>query len=1564
MSITISIDNDRSVAATGIQSLIEDETLGVQTPGTADTGNELDVTLSAGVLGGFLTAFNTYLNGLSLSTAQKEFARDHDGASSASDLVLVTTTAGEIVSDLFFSDAAGNALDGDAVAGMFTVAGNQQVYLWSFGDYCIASTSNVSAFEAGSRVVAAFYLNEASDHKSAQVQMVTFEALSHPDGTNADDALNFTNVLQVSASGSTSFNFNSLQSGSSLWVAVGSSSGGVLVTGGSPSVDSAGKYTNTSDVIHTSQGGDGTTIGVNNQLFDSVGEKGVFTLVSGLDVLNGTTNGFASDYIADHGKYQGVDYSGYLNVTGAGIYISQSQGNGAKDFDINLLTAGGGTTPEEGTGYISGLAADTAVNVGTVTIKDDDGNIVGVWGVGGLASGSTVSNHVSANGTANVQVTITGNNIDVNGVLGEYTVSWTTSGGATFNRFTLIDEAGQFDVGRVDILQGVASHTGVGGNLIVQDDGPSITGTLTGAPTPTVDETTFAIDGTGNFAPQFSPIYGSDGAAATGLTYALSTPGGNSGLVDTATRQNVVLSLNVGTGQIEGRTATSNQLVFIVSVSSAGVVTLDQQRAVVHADGTDPNDSRSLTAANLVVLTATAHDKDGDVASAALNIGQQLIFSDDGPSITASLTGAPHPTVDESNLAADDTDSFAGQFSPVYGADGQAATPVTYALSTSGGDSGLIDTASGNHVFLFLESGKVVGREGTDATDAATGDIVFEVSVDSSGGVKLDQKSAIVHPTSDPDESKTLAGTGLVVLTGTVHDKDGDTASAPLDISQQLLFKDDGPSITATITNAPSPTVDETTLSGDDSGSFAGQFTPVYGADGQGATPAGYALSTPGGDSGLVDTASGHAVYLFLESGQVVGREGTDAADAATGDIVFVVSVDSSGNVGLDQQRAIVHPTTDPDESKTLASAGLVVLTATATDKDGDSASTPLNIGTHLIFKDDGPSMSASSTGAPTITDDETNLGTNNSANYAGQFTPTYGADGQGATPVTYALSTLGGDSGIVDTVTGNAVFLFLESGKIVGREGTSALDAATGDIVFEVSVGSTGSVTLDQKRAVAHLPDSGIDQSTTLSSAGLVVLTATAHDKDGDIASATLNLGTSLIFNDDSPTITAQISDGLVEFATDGTGTVSHTLNGSVGADVTNATQQSSTGVKQYTITSWSEPHDVYPNLDAVLSSDGTTLTYYSDVAHTDPVYQLSLNQTANSGAGAYTFTVLKAPPIVESNFGFEDFPSGQNLAGVIAVHKTNVDNNGTPGNASDDFLPDGGLLVFSNNMNINDGGAGESNDGTMTNTSGTVNTSKGGGGVTIGNTNQAFDHAGEGSFFCYVDNPLTSAVGTLGLTQVTADDADTIKFNGTNEATTASVEIVQASGRGTAKSPGPAMHIFAYDVNPGNVDTDAESRAFLLDPTNNATESNIIGVKIYDASHNLIEYRTNLDAGATNNGALGTGSPDSAVAIQFVLDDPGGAGTADDIYSTVVSNLKANYTIEFITETGHDLALVENVSGSFDIGGFNVKNSVNVPAQDFDFSVQINDYDNDHYGGQSVTYANFGVTIDGILF
>jgi Ca2+-binding RTX toxin-like protein len=100
----------------------------------------------------------------------------------------------------------------------------------------------------------------------------------------------------------------------------------------------------------------------------------------------------------------------------------------------------------------------------------------------------------------------------------------------------------------------------------------------------------------------------------------------------------VVLTVTAG-GVVEGRTASSGLLVFTVSVSAAGLVTLDQVRAIVHPITTNPDDSKTLDAADLIVLTRTdtITDKDGDqnTGSDFINIGQALNFEDDGPSITA-----------------------------------------------------------------------------------------------------------------------------------------------------------------------------------------------------------------------------------------------------------------------------------------------------------------------------------------------------------------------------------------------------------------------------------------------------------------------------------------------------------------------------------------------------------------------------------------------------------------------------------------------------------------------------------------------------------------------------------------------------------------------------------------------------------------------------------------------------------------------------------------------------------------------------------------------------------------
>src|SRR5690606_24676159 len=126
--------------------------------------------------------------------------------------------------------------------------------------------------------------------------------------------------------------------------------------------------------------------------------------------------------------------------------------------------------------------------------------------------------------------------------------------------------------------------------------------------------------------------------------------------------------------------AATGSVVFTVSVSGTGVVTLDQQRAVEHDDPTDHDESTSpamLSADNLIQLVATVEDGDGDTATATANIGQNFAFEDDGPSIIASGS-EPQLTVDDSTLGTNASASFAGAFIPTFGNDGQGSPPVGY----------------------------------------------------------------------------------------------------------------------------------------------------------------------------------------------------------------------------------------------------------------------------------------------------------------------------------------------------------------------------------------------------------------------------------------------------------------------------------------------------------------------------------------------------------------------------------------------------------------------------------------------------------------------------------------------------------------------------------------------------------------------------------------------------------------------------------------------------------------------------------------------------------------------
>jgi hypothetical protein len=134
---TISIDNDRV-----IQDVTYDQSAGVQTQLTTDKGDEVDVTLSNGEVAGLASGFETFLAGLNLSSAQKNFAVLTDAASSSSTFIQVTADSGETLNDLKLLADSSTALTG------ITTLSDESLYVHvdATGNYATLTTSTVTSW--------------------------------------------------------------------------------------------------------------------------------------------------------------------------------------------------------------------------------------------------------------------------------------------------------------------------------------------------------------------------------------------------------------------------------------------------------------------------------------------------------------------------------------------------------------------------------------------------------------------------------------------------------------------------------------------------------------------------------------------------------------------------------------------------------------------------------------------------------------------------------------------------------------------------------------------------------------------------------------------------------------------------------------------------------------------------------------------------------------------------------------------------------------------------------------------------------------------------------------------------------------------------------------------------------------------------------------------------------------------------------------------------------------------------------------------------------------------------
>ena len=572
----------------------------------------------------------------------------------------------------------------------------------------------------------------------------------------------------------------------------------------------------------------------------------------------------------------------------------------------------------------------------------------------------------------------------------------------------------------------------------------------------------------------------------------------------------------------------------------------------------------------------------------------------------------PSLTVDESNLAVNATASFANNFSQSFGADG--AGTLTYTLSTSGGASGLTDVATGQAIVLVQNGNSIEGHVGN-----AAGATAFVITVAGNGEVTLDQQRALTHPNAaNADDAVSLAA-GAIILTASATDKDGDSASAPLQIGNALTFKDDGPSITV---GTVAGSVEEEALAG---GNQDASDIPNTGAVASGTLTGLAAVGADGGNFALDSSAIASLNAQGLKSDGVtltyVIAGDTLTAKAGMLD-VFTLQVTSAGAYTFTLKDQLDHAAGAGENTLAIQFGGLIKVT----DRDGDSITLGGATGANfnITVQDDIPIPCPGTVGG--AVEEEALAG----GNQDGSDIPNTGLVASGSLTGLVAVGAdapgifnLGNDFGslISQNLASNGVTLTY---SVTGD--TLTAKAGTLD-VFTLQVTSTGAYTFTLKDQLDHAAGAG-ENTLAIQFGGLVKVT----DRDGD--SITLGGTTGANFNitvqDDIPipcpgTIVASVDeDGLAganadmgragEVAGTGSATVTGASGALAGLVSVGADQVGSFGIGS----------DLSSLTAQNLSSNGVALTYtVAGDTITAKAGGLEVFTLQVTSAGGYTFTL-----------------------------------------------------------------------------------------------------------------------------------------------------------------------------------------------------------------------------------------------------------------------------------------------------------------------------------------------------
>ncbi len=689
--------------------------------------------------------------------------------------------------------------------------------------------------------------------------------------------------------------------------------------------------------------------------------------------------------------------------------------------------------------------------------------------------------------------------------------------------------------------------------------------------------------------------------------------------------------------QADGQSVTqeidiTNAIVFTDDEPEVNVEGSDIEGLFVTYDGNTSLDGNFQGSSNGDVPAAGTDSDSVVIPAASIEAAfvSSVDYNADGPAASdISPTGEPSPVVSDYQLVL--FEDIVSGVTPVRDDDGsiwrsQGEEVIWFEVLGVNGDllkvEGRIDLA-GEQIVVF---DVVINSD--PAEPDVFGDLVF---------TQYEQLDHLVPTSSDyTSDERTLGNNQLFVeqqITATDADFDTDTATARIDLGNNLIVGDDGPAIgdlgEVDLSQITLVTSDAAAAGGNYTGGFSASadadfdaaFEAVvsaavlageidFGADIGGTETADVSnyklelgdLVGAGGVTGLTSEhpgTEGDPIYVFLNAAgtQLVGstNAGYDiAVDGIDGTVAFTVDltgVNDVGNVELTQYQAVTQPVaqTDPAApndpitgypSDEVTLDGLVKLsgTVTATDSDGDKATTTLStdIGDSLELRDDGPAIGdlgeVDLSQITLVTSDAAAAG----GNYTGGFSASADADFDAAFEAVVSAAVLAGEidfgADIGGTETADVSNYKLELGDLVGAGGVTgltsehpgtegdpiyvflnaagtqlvgstnagydiAVDGIDGTVAFTVDltgVNDVGNVELTQYQAVTQpvaqtdpaAPNDPITgyPSDEVTLDGLVKLsgTVTATDSDGDKATTTLStdIGDSLELRDDGPAI------------------------------------------------------------------------------------------------------------------------------------------------------------------------------------------------------------------------------------------------------------------------------------------------------------------------------------------------------------------------------------------------------------------------------------------------------------